>query len=43
MVYQVTETDLERMIGYKFEILEMERYTEMEEKDSLYGIFRRLP
>jgi SAM-dependent methyltransferase len=43
MVYQVTETDLERILDGKFEILELERYTEMEENDSLYGIFRKLP
>jgi hypothetical protein len=42
MFYQVTETELEAMVGDAFEILEMRRYTEIEENDSLYGIFRRL-
>lgn len=42
LFYQVTEFELESMVANTFEILEMKRYTEIEENDSLYGIFRRL-
>ncbi len=40
MFYQRTERDLEALAEPLFDILEIKRYTEMEEMDSLYCIFR---
>jgi hypothetical protein len=40
---QYTETSFAQVVGPEFEIVETERYAEMEEDDSIYFVLRKKP